>query len=172
MSKLRWRIMWPRIREMLALGSVTPVILGVPMAINVYHKNLLDSRYGEDAQVFDLYATADEGKWVAEPINGMNYWWKKFKNTDVLDVETGKPVVLRLTSTDVLHSFAIPGIHEWRRPIDVEAGKWETVTFVPDEEDDLTFLCWQYCSDRHESMNGEIVARDREVTESFAVGRY
>lgn len=150
--------MWPKIREMLALGSVIAVIVGVPIAINVYHQNLLGSGYGQDAQVIDLYATAHEGKWVAEPVNGMNYWWKDFRNTDVLDVEVGRPVVLRITSTDVLHSFAIPGIREWRRPIDVEAGKWKTVTFVPDEEDALTFLCWQYCSADHESMHGEIVA--------------
>lgn len=157
--------MWPKIRETLAVVSVVSVLVGLPIAISVYHQDLLASRYGDDTQVIDLYARADEGKWVAEPVNGMNYWWKQFKNEDILDVEAEKPVVLRITSTDVLHSFAIPGIREWRRPIDVEAGKWKTVTFVPDEKDEFTFLCWQYCSDGHQSMNGEIVAvgpTDRE----------
>ncbi|MFQ6675076.1 MAG: hypothetical protein ACE5LH_01900 [Fidelibacterota bacterium] len=138
--------------------SVVAVLVGVPVAITLYHNSVIASRYGDSAQVIDLYARADDGKWVDEPVNGMNYWWKKFNNSDVLKVEVGKPVVLRLTSTDVLHSFAIPGIRQWRRPLDVEAGKWKTVTFVPEEEDALTFLCWQYCSARHESMQGEIVA--------------
>lgn len=150
--------MWSRIRETLAVVSVVSVLVGVPVAVKMYHHNLLDSRYGKEAQIITLYGTADGGKWVAKPINGMNYWWKKFNNSEVVNVEVGKPVVLRLTSTDVLHSFAIPAIRQWRRPIDIEAGKWKTVTFVPEEEDALTFLCWQYCSDRHESMQGEIVA--------------
>ncbi|MFQ6673764.1 MAG: hypothetical protein ACE5GH_03130 [Fidelibacterota bacterium] len=152
--------MWPRIREILALVSLLSIVLGLPTSIHLYRQQFLDSHYGDGAQVIDLYATAAGGKWVTEPVNGMNYWWKEFKNRDDLSVEAGKPVVLRLTSTDVLHSFAIPGIRQWRRPIDVEAGKWKEVRFTPQEEDELPFLCWQYCSDRHGSMHGEIVVVD------------
>lgn len=160
--------MWNKTREILALTSVVTVLVGLPIMIYGYHQNFLVARYGEDTQIIDLYATADGGKWVTQPVNGMNYWWQDFKNGDTLNVEVEKPVVLRLTSTDVLHSFAIPGIRELRRPIDIEAGKWKTVSFTAEEEDELTYLCWQYCSDQHETMYGEIVAVQASEPELLA----
>jgi heme/copper-type cytochrome/quinol oxidase subunit 2 len=152
--------MWQKMREWLGIVTVLGVLVGLPVVIKIYHNHVVETAYGEDAQIIDLYASADGGKWIAEPVIGANYWWRTFQNCDTISVEVGRPVVFRITSADVLHSFAIPGIREWRRPIDIEAGKWRAVEFTPEEEDVISFLCWQFCSEHHESMHGEI-----EVTE-------
>ncbi|NIR49394.1 MAG: hypothetical protein GWN62_15525 [Aliifodinibius sp.] len=152
--------MWVKIRELLAIITVLLILVGLPFAVRYYHQKMILENYGSDVQVFDLYASATGGKWITEPVNGTNYWWKNFQNCDTLKVELGKPVVFRITSTDVLHSFAIPSIRELRKPIDIEPGRWHEVSFMPEEEDVFSFLCWQFCSDHHESMHGEISVVD------------
>jgi heme/copper-type cytochrome/quinol oxidase subunit 2 len=158
--------MWTTIRERLALASVILVLVGLPSAIYYYQKIYIPSKYPENAQIVDLYGIAEDGRWVAKPVNGATYWWKNYERADMLHVDKERPVVLRVTSTDVLHSFAIPSIREYRRPVDVEAGKWKVFELMPEEGDELSFLCWQYCSDDHTKMNGNIMTGGIKIAEA------
>jgi heme/copper-type cytochrome/quinol oxidase subunit 2 len=158
--------MWPKIRERLALASVILVLVGIPSGIWYYQKIYIPSKYPENAQIIDLYAIADGGRWVAEPVNGVTYWWKDFEPAKMLHVDKDRPVVLRVTSTDVRHSFAIPAVREYRRPVDVEAGQWQVFELTPEEGDEYSFLCWQYCSDDHTNMNGNIMVGEPKITEA------
>ncbi len=149
--------MWPKLRERLAVAAVILTLLGLPLSIYSYQKVYVPSKYPKGAQIINLYGIAGGGRWVATQVNGINYWWKDFQRANVLRVDKNRPVVLRVTSTDVLHSFAIPSLREYRRPVPIEAGKWKVFELTPEEDDQITFLCWQYCSGDHVKMNGTIV---------------
>lgn len=144
-------------QEFLAYFLVFVVLVGLPWACWEYHYYNKTHNHSPDAQIIEIRASAKEGEWITEIVAGWNYWWKDFKNAEYIHVQKGRPVVLRVTSTDVLHSFAIPSIPEFRKPVDIKPGMWRTFEFVPEEADTLTYLCWQYCSDNHEDMHGNIV---------------
>ncbi len=149
-----------KIQEFLAYILLLIVLVGLPFLCMRYHNYQKSHEYPPDAQIIEIRASAKEGEWITELVAGWNYWWKDFENADYIHVEKGRPVVLRVTSTDVLHSFAIPSISEFRKPVDIKPGMWRTFEFTPEEADTLIYLCWQFCSDNHEDMHGNIVVVD------------
>lgn len=71
-----------------------------------------------------------------------------------LTVAVGQPLHLRLTSDDVMHSFAI-GQSE-QPPVDVIPGEMTQVTLVFDQPGRYTFYCTRWCSVNHWRMRGTI----------------
>jgi len=93
---------------------------------------------GEDVQ--ELHARMPEnGGWSIESIT----------------TEVGQPIRLRMTSDDVVHSFAI-GQSE-QAPIDLVPGKWEETTLVFDKPGRYTFYCTRWCGRSHWRMRGTIL---------------
>ena len=91
-------------------------------------------------------------------MQGQNYWRTSFPRAAVLEVDPARPVVLRLRSADVLHSFSIPALRI--RPIDVYAGHEVVVRLEPEDlegEDELGFLCYQLCGPDHQHMSGTLL---------------
>ncbi len=162
------------LRELTALAGVALVLIGLPLAIWTYQAEVVEGHYPEDAVVLTLYGSATEGVWSPERVAGWNYWWKDFDRQENLKVPAGRPIVVRVTSTDVLHSFAMPTERAYRRPMDVEAGKWVTATLEARASGEvIPFLCWQYCSPNHASMHGELLVEDAPsspVTEHASMG--
>lgn len=75
-------------------------------------------------------------------------------NPESLTVEVGQPLRLRLTSDDVMHSFAIGQSDE--HPVDVIPGEITEVTLTFDEPGKYTFYCTRWCSVNHWRMRGTI----------------
>ncbi|MFO7684094.1 MAG: c-type cytochrome [Chloroflexota bacterium] len=73
---------------------------------------------------------------------------------DVLQAQVGEPLKLRLTATDMMHSFAV-GQTDWE-PIDIPPGKTVDVELVFDEPGVYTFYCTRFCSRDHWRMRGTI----------------
>lgn len=152
------------ILEFFLLVVVVGSVILIPFAIKAVDKYLIASQFPEDAQVITLYGIAKEGIWTREPVNSFNYWWKKFKRAEEISIrDDGTPIFFRVTSTDVMHSFAIPLYRIG--PYDIEPGKWKTVELKTDKPLRSTrFMCYQYCDEDHENMKGQlvVVTRDEE----------
>jgi mono/diheme cytochrome c family protein len=75
-------------------------------------------------------------------------------SADTLYAEVGQPLRLRLTSGDVLHSFAIG--QSDRAPIDLLPGEWVETELVFDRPGRYTFYCTRWCGRNHWRMRGII----------------
>src|ERR1700693_1847260 len=84
-----------------------------------------------------------------------------------LNLKKVVPVVLELTTADVLMGFSAP---DFDLRADIIPGQVARVRLVPDKVGTFTFLCDVFCGSGHETMNGTItvVARSAERALDFA----
>jgi len=98
-----------------------------------------------DDQVIELHARMPEyGGW----------------SLDSFSAEAGQPIHLRMTSEDVLHSFAIG--QSDAAPIDLQPGKWRETTLLFDRPGRYTFYCTRWCGRNHWRMRGTILVTGEE----------
>ncbi len=79
-----------------------------------------------------------------------------------LTTEVGQPLHLRLTSDDVMHSFAIGQSDQ--PAVDVIPGEMTEVTLTFDKPGKYTFYCTRWCSVNHWRMRGTIEVTGPETT--------
>ncbi len=92
-----------------------------------------------DAGVIEVHGkVAENGGWTPESFNAV----------------VGQPIHLRLTSDDVVHSFAIG--QSDTAPIDVMPGQMADATLVFDKPGKYTFYCTRWCGVNHWRMRGTI----------------
>jgi len=72
-------------------------------------------------------------------------------------LKKGEPVILELTSADVLMGFNLP---DFNLRADIVPDKVTRVRFVPDKTGTFTFLCDIFCGTKHEEMNGKLTVVD------------
>ena len=70
-----------------------------------------------------------------------------------LTLKKGEPVILELTSRDVLMGFNLP---DFDLRADMVPDKVTRVRFVPDKTGSFTFLCDIFCGSKHEEMHGRL----------------
>ena len=73
---------------------------------------------------------------------------------EALTAAVGQPLHLRLTSDDVMHSFAVGQSNQ--PAVDVRPGEITEVTLVFDRPGKYTFYCTRWCSVNHWRMRGTI----------------
>ena len=71
-----------------------------------------------------------------------------------LNLKKGVPVLLELTTADVLMGFSAP---DFDVRADIIPGQVAKVRLVPDKVGTFTFLCDVFCGSGHETMNGTII---------------
>jgi len=76
---------------------------------------------------------------------------KKVTNELVIPVET--PVILNMTSVDVIHSFYVPS---FRVKQDVVPGKRSRMWFQSDKLGDYELFCTEFCGTAHSGMIGKV----------------
>jgi cytochrome c oxidase subunit II len=72
-----------------------------------------------------------------------------------LVVEVGKPVVLRMASDDVIHSF---GLTEYRLKEDLIPGRITYLWFLPDAPKETQVDCMEFCGTGHSQMATKVRA--------------
>ena len=70
-----------------------------------------------------------------------------------ISVKVGIPVLMQLTTADVLMGFSLPDFHV---RADIVPDKVAEVRFVPDKTGSFEFVCDIFCGSGHESMNGTL----------------
>ena len=73
--------------------------------------------------------------------------------SDVLYVPVNTPVVLNMTSTDVLHSFFVPSFRIKR---DTVPGMRTRVTFTATKKGDFKVYCTEFCGTAHSKMRATV----------------
>jgi cytochrome c oxidase subunit 2 len=94
---------------------------------------------------------------------GKQWMWKlqqptgRWENNE-LHVPVGKPVVLNMTSEDVIHSFFVP---EFRLKQDVIPGQFTKMWFTPSRVGAYHLFCAQFCGTMHSGMVGTVYVQEQ-----------
>lgn len=86
------------------------------------------------------------------------------KESDTLVLPLNKPVVLNLTSLDVIHSFYVPA---FRQKEDCVPGQTNQMWFIPTMEGEYWVLCAEYCGMNHSYMEAKIKIVSQERYDSW-----
>jgi cytochrome c oxidase subunit 2 len=81
-----------------------------------------------------------------------------------LHVPFGRPVLIQLSSKDVIHSFAVPAM---RVKQDVIPGAPSSVSFTPIRTGDFEIVCSQLCGLAHFRMRGVVTVESDEAFQKF-----
>lgn len=71
-----------------------------------------------------------------------------------LHVPLGEPVVVTMTSEDVIHSFFVPA---FRLKQDVVPGRYTRLWFTATQLGEFPLFCSEYCGSEHSQMTGRVV---------------
>jgi cytochrome c oxidase subunit 2 len=109
---------------------------------------------------FDVYTPPPEGLEVY--VTGKQWMWKLQHPTgqreiNTLHVPAHRPIVLTLTSEDVIHSFYVPAMRFKR---DAVPGTYTRVWFEADRPGTYHLFCAEYCGTKHSEMIGQVVVMD------------
>lgn len=112
-------------------------------------------------QVFAYLRRAPEGA-LEISVVGRQWMWKVQhpegrREINELHVPVGRPVLLRMISQDVIHSFFIPA---FRVKQDVLPGRYTTLWFEATRPGRYHLFCAEYCGTAHSRMTGTVVAME------------
>lgn len=125
---------------------------------------------------WNTYRTVPEGVTEIQVTGNMWYWDFEYpdgteSSTNCYDDEdkricgdglvlpVGQPVVLRMTSNDVIHSFSLV---KYRVKEDVMPGRSTHIWFNPTEVTDTLVTCVEFCGDNHSRMYGKVTILSQE----------
>jgi cytochrome c oxidase subunit II len=149
-------------RTIVWLGAVIPALILVPLFVwTIQTLDALDPRAARPDLVVDLV--------------GKQWWWevryrdpdptRVFVTANELHVPVGKRVELRLTSTDVIHSFWVPAL---QGKTDLIPGR-ENVTWIwADRPGVYSGRCAEYCGTQHTTMGLLVIAQSESDYEAWA----
>lgn len=142
------------------LGFVFPAVtLGVLMVFTIIVSLRISEAPGEDA--------------LRIHVTGHMWWWEVvYEGPDGQPVETanelhlpqGRPVVITVTTSDVIHSFWIPGL---AGKIDMVPGHVNTVSFTPTKRGLMRGQCAEFCGAQHAKMAFYAVVEPQERFEEW-----
>jgi cytochrome c oxidase subunit II len=118
--------------------------------------------------------TAEQNPITVEVI-GHQWWWqvryvdadasRTFETANELRIPAGRPVIIRATSRDVIHSFWVPNLHG---KIDLVPGKVNTIWIQADEPGEFRGQCAEFCGLQHALMAFMVVAEPEDRFEAWA----
>ena len=102
---------------------------------------------------------------------------RHYKNTNYTLEEKGSvtrpkyntPIVLEMTSRDVLHSFYVPSFRVKR---DTVPGMNSYLSFTPTKKGDFNIFCTEFCGTSHSRMRGIVRVVSKERFEKWANREY
>ena len=100
---------------------------------------------------------------------GKQWMWKLQhaegkREIDELHVPVNRPVVLKMTSQDVIHSFFVPA---FRVKQDVVPGRYTSEWFKATRTGEYHLFCAEYCGTQHSGMIGRVVVMEPAAYERW-----
>lgn len=108
----------------------------------------------------EIHVTGRQWMWDIRQPNGR-------REFDTLHVPLGSPIVLRLTSEDVIHSFYVPS---FRLKQDVVPGKEVALWFTATRPGTYPIFCSEFCGSKHAEMGGEVIVQQPEDYAAWLAG--
>lgn len=135
------------------------IALGIPFLISAYDQRVWQEKTPDVTKVFTLTGHIDRG-WVAGEIRAFEAATSLGKEPPVehpvITVSKGNKVVIKLTSSDVIHGFSLKDFGVYVED-GIIPGKVSLVSFVADKEGRFQFTCNAICGRNHEKMIGTLV---------------
>jgi len=154
----------PKLSTQAKLGwLIIPAALFVADDIFLFAKawDLHDNYRNVPQNAYEIKTTGSLWSWEYEYPNGV-------KTNNELIVEVGQPVLLRMTSTDVVHSHYM---QKYRVTEDLMPGRITYQWFMPDEVGESVVTCREYCGMLHSGMFGTIKVLPKEEFDTWMTGQ-
>lgn len=138
-------------RELLARFIVLLMLVGFPAGVLAHQYSYLPAMQRDENVIHLIARTPEAGGWSPE----------------IITVNKGDRVRLRITATDVVHGFAIGQLG-----IDlgnIIPGEVKVVDFVANDVGRFTYYCNVWCSPYHPRMRGTLEVIDPEAPGTLAV---
>ncbi len=127
--------------------SWTIIPFGLFLGVYVWGADLYGQLYNPPDNAQEVHVVAKQWMWKMQHPNGQ-------REINQLHLPLGKPVLLTMTSEDVIHSFFVP---EFRIKRDVVPGRYTQIWFTPTATGVYHLECAEYCGTSHARMRGKIV---------------
>jgi cytochrome c oxidase subunit II len=154
-----------RRRSIVAGGIVFPIV--TLTALMIYGFGVMrDAGWSEAGRVARDIGDINPGNGALHvEVVGEQFWWRvryldaagevEFETANEIAIPTGRPVTLRLTSADVIHSFWVPSL---AGKIDMIPGRTTTLTLAADRAGTYRGQCAEFCGAQHARMAFHTVA--------------
>lgn len=127
--------------------SWTLIPFALFLGIYFWGADLYGKLYTPPADAQEVHVVAKQWMWKLQHPNGK-------REINQLHIPVGKPVLLTMTSEDVIHSFFVP---EFRIKRDVVPGRYTQIWFQPTATGVYHLECAEYCGTSHARMRGKII---------------
>jgi heme/copper-type cytochrome/quinol oxidase subunit 2 len=148
--------------DLFFLVLIIVILVGLPFGISFYDQHTSAAEVPPHARQFTLTGNAERGWLIGEvpAYNAISFWKQKGQPMDkpVIEVSKGDLVVLKLTSSDVIHGFSLKDFGVYLTE-GIHPGKTTYVKFTADKVGKFTFSCNAICGDFHQNMQGLLVVR-------------
>ena len=129
----------------LEIGWSTPIAI-VAIAMFAWGAKIYVDQYIVPHDAMEVYVTGKQWMWKIQHPNGK-------REINELHVPVNTPVVLTLTSEDVIHSFYIPA---FRSKKDAVPGRYSRMWFNATKTGTFHLFCAEYCGTDHSRMIGSV----------------
>jgi cytochrome c oxidase subunit 2 len=131
--------------------AATVAILAALLVATIWTTRLMDSLHAPSA--------------VSIAVSGHQWWWeveyedttpnRRVKTANEIHVPIGRPIVIKVTSRDVIHSFWVPNLDGKR---DLMPGYTTAVWIQADRAGTFRGQCAEFCGRQHAHMAFDLVA--------------
>ena len=148
--------------DLFFLVLMVVILVGLPFGIVYYDRQVTSQKIPANARVFTLTGHAQRG-WLTEQVpayDAISFWQKRGQPVEkpVIEVKKDDFVVLKLTSSDVVHGFSLKDFDVYLKD-GIQPGKVVYVAFKADRVGTFTFSCNAICGDMHQNMQGTLVVK-------------
>lgn len=103
---------------------------------------------------------------------GHQWWWEfdyqdeddEFATGNVMHIPVDQPIRVRMTSSDVIHSFYAPNLFGKQ---DVIPGRTTNIYFTAEEPGEYYGQCYEFCGAQHANMHFRIVVHEQDDYDSW-----
>jgi len=140
--------------------SWTFATFGVFLGLFVWGARIYFRMHVAPAGALEVSVLAKQWMWSFQHPDGA-------KELNELHIPLSQPVLLTMTSQDVIHSFFVPA---FRIKQDVLPGRYTQVWFEANKPGAYHLFCTQYCGTAHADMTGKIIVQTQADYERWLAG--
>jgi heme/copper-type cytochrome/quinol oxidase subunit 2 len=145
--------------DLILLTLLVTIMVGLPFGIQAYDREVKQEKVPAGAKEFTLTGNAQRG-WIKGEVHAydaISFWERSGPmEKPLIRVSKGDLVVLKLTSSDVVHGFSLKDFGVFITE-GIQPGKVTLVSFRADKVGTFTFSCNAICGDNHKDMQGTLV---------------